>query len=374
MYFLGNIPSHVSHALPIFAKMGGEFVVTSKNAQKYLHSYGISATCIDDAPFVWQRGRFRPQRLREYTSIDARFSKTVDYLCQADVVIFYELFEFSVSDSKRLPLKIFLTHGNMLKNYMTMKPSRLETIKKYDFMASIGPYLHKKLLNDGVSEDQLAKLGIARTDNIIKNRNNHASRKQLVSHFMLDPAKPIISYVPTYWGASSIYGTGLELMRNMSMRYNVLFRPHPQTPKKILHPYLAEVKRRSNLYYAPGSDTKISLIDLMCGSDLIIGDVSSVMLEAIVAEKPLVFAFGAGTHRQHESDYEAISNIVSVSSQIDAESAATINEKVQHSLATSIDTLLWRKAEAKLFYAIDGTATDGIISFISQRLSGKETP
>ena len=94
-YFLGNITSHIIHALP-YQQLGGTFVVLSDKAKKEVEAYNVPVINLDNKPFKLTRFGYKVKLVHHYTKIDKRLKKTVDYLkSHARVVIFYELYDFS---------------------------------------------------------------------------------------------------------------------------------------------------------------------------------------------------------------------------------------------------------------------------------------
>jgi CDP-glycerol glycerophosphotransferase (TagB/SpsB family) len=363
-YFLGNITSHILHALPLYKELGGTFIVTSKNAAYKLEkNYNIKAIYKDNVPFIWKWIGKRPKRQREYLQIDGRFRHTIDFLnTNARVVIFYEVFEFSDELKLNKPKKVFLTHGNMLKNYFKMHPKRLEMIRKYDYMAAIGPYMKQEFLKTGIPSDKLVDIGIARTDDVIKKRNNHTLPESLAL-LGIENNKPIVSYLPTFWGDSSVEILGPKLLEKISSDYTVIFRPHPQTPMKIISKYSEVIEDKPNIFYLPeGNSNRVSLLDIMGISDVIIGDISSVMLEAVLLNIPLVFA-EPDTKNNIES-HSQLDEIINYSSKISEHNVALLNEILADSINRGIDESLWRKTIERDFFFADGTSTRSISDFI----------
>ena len=336
-YFIGNITNHVLHALPLYEQLGGTFVVASERAKKKLEAYDIPVVAIDNLPYKWMRPGRRPQRIHEYNVMDKRLKKTYDYLnSHAKVVVFYELFELERPDWLSRPKKVFLPHGNMLKSYMTMHPKRLEIIKDYDYMAALGPHMKQQFIKDGIAPEKLVDIGIARTDEVIKGKSKIIVDSTLAGKLGLDTTKPIVCYLPTFWGASSIYNTGFSIVNSMPEDYTLLFRPHPQTPEKLLKKYLTLIKESPNVIYTPeGRYEGLGLVEIFNMSSVIIGDVSSVMLEAILTEKPLIFAYDESSRKEQQKDYEAVSEVVNYSQSI--ESGEEIGPTLRTSLRNGID-------------------------------------
>lgn len=364
-YFLGNITSHIIHALPLYKRIGGTFVVVSGKAKDELEKYNIPVISLDDVPFQLQRSGRKIKPIYHYLALTKRHSKTIDFLNNnAKVVIFYELYDFDNSVKLDKPKKVFLTHGNMLKNYMTGN-NRLKIIEKYDYMAALGPYMKQKFIDSGIASSKLINLGIARTDEIIQGRGKISVPASFTTELSIDPKKPIVSYMPTYWGASSIYTTGIEIVKNFPESFTLIFRPHPQTPKKLLKRYLRIIKDRENIVYAPeGRFMHAGLVEILDASSVIIGDVSSVMLEAILTDKPLIFAYDTDEHKQLEAEYESISEIVSCCQSITLNNVKRMEDILTVSLHRSINSALWDSIKSKVFFHYKGDSIETIEKFI----------
>jgi CDP-glycerol glycerophosphotransferase (TagB/SpsB family) len=365
-YFLGNITSHILHALPLYNEIGGTFIVLSEKAKREVEAYGVPVIALDNKPRQWVRFGPRLKPVFHYLKISRHLKKTSEFLNEnASVVIFYELYDFDESVRITKPKTIFLTHGNMLKDYMGSS-NRLEILNQYDYMAALSPYLKDEFIKNGISPMKLIELGIARTDEIVKNRSKIIFPKDLVAANLIDINKPIISYMPTFWGASSIYGVGKDIVRYFPEEYTLLFRPHPQTPTKLLHEYLDIIAAKSsNIIYAPeGRYKELGLVETFNASSAIIGDVSSVMLEAVLTDKPLVFAYDTDDHRQDEKSYESIREIVSYSERITPETKTSLPLVLANSLKRGIDRSIWSKTKDRTFYHHSGDSVTAIADFI----------
>jgi len=365
-YFLGTITSHVLHALPLHKVLGGTFVVTSKNAAETLKEYGVPVVCLDDIPHIlkWQ-GR-RPHRITHYTALDKRFTKTADYLnSHAKVVLFYELFDIASELTLTTPKKIFLTHGNMLKNYFKMHPRRLEIIKQYDYMAALGPFMKQEFIRSGIDQKKLVEIGIARTDEVTA-----LAKKVAVSDILtragVPSTKPIVSYLPTFWGDSSVESLGVKLLENIPDSYTMLFRPHPQTPSKILKHY-KQVLARKNIFYLPeDGPTSPSLLDIYAASSVIVGDVSSVMLEAILLDRPLIFM--SPDTKTNIEPHDQLRTIREFSELISDSNVSEVDTALATSIKRGIDLQTWSDSKDNAFFHHDGTSVKSIAVFVRQLL------
>jgi len=361
-YFLGNITSHVLHALPLYKELGGTFIVTSKRAQASLKEYGVPVVCVDNVPYVWKWQGRRPRRITEYLDIDHRFDKTVSLLnMHSTVVVFYELFNFADELDFEKPKKIFLTHGNMLKNYFKMHPQRLENIKQYDYMAALGPFMKREFIRSGIDKNKLIDIGVARTDDVLALARKVTITDKLTA-LGVPSDKPVVSYLPTFWGDSSVEKLGPKILENISDDYSIIFRPHPQTPQKILNKY-SSLLTRKNVFYVPerGSD-KPSLLDIYASSSVIIGDASSVMLEALLLDKPLVFA-EPDSHANVDPHNQLI-EVERFSQHISIEHVSDTTDIIEKAIAKGIDHNLWDQSKATSFFDAHGGSTQSIARFI----------
>jgi len=375
-YFLGNITSHVLHALPLYKQLGGTFVVTSKRAERELAHYQVPILRLDNInPFIQKEVSRLHARLGlpgQELLLNRAYQKTFRFLEEnAKIVLFYELFEFTDYSRLSRPKTIFLTHGAMLKSYFTMYPKRLEIIKEYDFMAAMGPAIKRRIIAEGVDPGKLLNIGIARTDEVLQKRvDKEEIKRQLLSILGLDDNQKLIAYLPTFWGPSSIYNTGKAIIENCPRDYVLLFRPHPQTPKKLLAEYARLIEQRSNVFYMPNHRSEsFGLLEILACSELIIGDVSSVMLEAILLDTPLIFAFDKGEHRQPDADYALIKDIVSHSQKVDSQTAHLLPSIIKQALTAGIDKKIWNTTKDQIFYNYDGTSATAIAATI-RRLAG----
>ena len=367
-YFLGNITNHILHALPLQKKLGGTFVVTSRQTERELARYNVPILCLDDRPYRWQKIGRRPQRIHEYIVMDGKLRKTYDFLnTHARVVIFYEPFDIRHPEWLEKPKKIFLPHGNMLKSYMTMHPQRLKNILHFDYMAALSPYMRQKFIADGVPAEKLVDISIARTDELLADLKNKAGiRQKMVDELKIDSQKPIILYAPTFWGDSSIYHTGLELFKHINNDYTLLFRPHPQTPKKLLKKNLKLIKRRDSIYLVDVS-SNTPLTHLLVASDVIIIDRSSIALEALLTDTPLIFAYDT-PKPQDTADYDSIAEVVEYSQKLAQGDSKQANQIIGAALANGINPKIWHKVRQRVWFQPNGGATEAVVRFIKSLL------
>lgn len=83
--------------------------------------------------------------------------------------------------------------------------------------------------------EKFVKIGVPRWDEIIKNKGLVKNQKRIYEKIGL-ANKKIIAYIPTWIGnITSVRYTGIEIAKNISDDYILLFRSYPVTPDNILN-------------------------------------------------------------------------------------------------------------------------------------------
>lgn len=350
VFFLGNIHSHYIHAMPLFKKTGGEFVVLSRESYDYLERKGLPVRLVDDRPDLYLE--FDPTEVQS----------TIDYLNHyAKIVIFYEVFSISL---KLKAKQMMLTHGNSFKDYYIAW--RREIIGNYDYMASLGPDWRNRVLKAGYPEDRLIDVGLARWDEIIHPHDAKKRRKTTLRALDFDEEKPIVTYFPTWWGPSSVYEVGRHILRYITDDYNLIFRPHPDTPKEIINQYLHIMSHKSSQRYVPEGAYGVGLMEIYNSSDVFVGDMSSVTLDAILTYKPMMFAFDDGEHRQDSGVYAPIKEIFEYSHKIDKANVSQIEKFIADALTKGAPKELWDASAKRVFYGLEGDTVKQLAMFIKQ--------
>lgn len=351
-YFLGNIPQHITHALPLHALIGGTIIVTSKAALDTLAPYDIPAVYIDDAPDL-------------FLELDSTIKKTIDYLNEnAKVIFVYETFVF-----KKIKLTaptIMLSHGVPLKNYWV--DWKIETVvQNYTYIATLGPFMKEQLIQRGVPKDMLVDIGLSRNDLII-DRHAKYSKRELAKTLPHYQGQPIICYMPTYWGATSVFDTGIEILNNISDKYYLIFKPHPQTPWETIEKYRQIISEKHHIHYIP--EDEVDLLSLYKHADVIIGDMSSVVADAILADKPLVFAYGGEENQQDKQMYHPIREAQTTSFSISSGQGDCIDliiDAARH--VKYARKVAYPRVKERLFFNLAGDSRASIARFIINKFN-----
>ena len=110
-----------------------------------------------------------------------------------------------------------------------------------------------------------------------------------------------------------------------------------------------------NTFYVPeGNDFNLSIDDILNGSDLFIGDMSSVVLEALLTMKPILIAYGSGDRGQEEDLYRPIFPALKAYPSITENNVAEINKYIKAALDQPINKEHYTKSINRVFYGAEG--------------------
>lgn len=341
-YYLGGVGSHISHALPVYRKIGGIFIVTSQEAYDSCRKLNVSVIMVDNRPDLFLQFPFK------------ELKNTINYLnTHAKVITFYEI--FSIHDKLVAP-QIMLAHGVGFKDYYI--EWRRAYLPYFKYISGLGKYWESRILTQGVKKEQIAKVGVARMDSVMKMKGR-VYRQRTARRLGLNPRKEIISYVPTWWGPTSVNDTGKTIIRMLSEEYSLIFRPHPSTPSELIQEYedIIQSEKLNAVYVPDGKYKNVDINDIYRASSAFIVDMSSVSIEAMMTDKPILFAFGGKDRDQGEVVYKPIQRFYNACQHITGDDAHLINKKLKKALEASIDRNILENAKLLFTYSLKGTST-----------------
>lgn len=382
-YFVGHSYSHMIHALPIYEKLGGEFIVLTEEGKSFCENKGVNVKLIDDNP---QDAYFDEVDIEKVRN-------TLDYVNNQRGIVFFFSMLSVIPEIKSLK-KIMLFHGNSLKNWFTERG--IYRLNHCDYIMTLTYYRESVLRQNGVAAEKFVRIGLPRWDEIIKNKGQVKNQECVYEKLGLYNKK-IITYFPTWIGdVTSVQYTGIEIVKNISDDYILLFRPHPVTSEDIIQKYLKIISKRKNILYVPENRyPDISLTDIFSISDMFIGDISSVVIDSILTEKPIILALDSknvmdcsdficfikgivkklvyfGNDRfQSETireQYKPIQEIFNVVEKVDTHNAFTINEKIEKSLKQGVNAQAWASVKNRWFYDLEGNSVEKLVDLVEKIL------
>ena len=166
---------------------------------------------------------------------------------------------------------------------------------RYDLLCLVGKHMEEKFRELNLLTDTNWKpVGFPRLDCEI---NNELSRDEILNDLNLDPELKTVLYAPTWRGhqemnLSSIADMGLEICESIDENMNFIFKPHPIVKEHNEFPEIIEqiemhAKNQQNFVYP---DAFTDIIPLLYVSDLLITDFSTVAIEYLAFDRPIIFA------------------------------------------------------------------------------------
>jgi CDP-glycerol glycerophosphotransferase (TagB/SpsB family) len=362
--------------MPLYEKIGGEMVVLSHEAAAKARRWQVPVKVLDDLPGAY------------LTFGRGDVARTVAYLEERrGAVVYFECFDMMQYLEKSRQFVLF--HGNGLKDWLN--EWRVRMINRCDYVAALGPNNREKLLRGGVEEKRLAPVGVLRWDRIIAGAHDRGLKARICER--AGGQGPVVTYIPTWFGPTSVRYTGLKMAEAIDSRYIMVVKPHPQTPKEILDRYREMAARKGRIIFFDDED--VDIVALYEASDLIIGDASSVMVDSFLADKPLIFAldasmkkfepsadpaeravrflkvlFGVGNRpfRRLGRLYRPIREMFDYCEKVDTFSAGNINDVIARTLDRGIDEEAWRAGKERMFYSLGGDAAETVAADIRKVL------
>ena len=357
-YFLGTAPHHMIHARPVYRKLGGEFIVLSQEGKRLCEKENVPCRMPDEYP----------ENTENYDL--SKVANTIRYLnSQKGVIFFFQTFNI-VSQLHSLK-RIMLFHGNSLKDFW-FADRKIPVLNKFDHIASLGPYRESVMLKKGVDPEKIVRIGMPRWDEIIRNAGATKNQELIFDKLGLKK-KRIVTYVPTWWPPYSVEDLGKEIVKNISPDHILIFRPHPDTPAALIREYEVLIAKKHNVIYVPeGRFKEIDLTTLLAVSDIFIVDMSSIMTDIILTGKPMIFAFGEHKNRElyresyapTEERLAPIKEIFGKSEKIYMNNVDKINEIIGSASNVAIDPGARNAVKKRLFYNLEGDATEKLVEFV----------
>lgn len=196
----------------------------------------------------------------------------------------------SLIDKRKGQVYIQLWHGHgALKKmgYDVVKTNQgqpLEHTREWDYLVVNDPLDKKIMLSSTGYKKKTIMIGTPLTDTIINNSMNQTFKNHVKKKLGIKDDKKIILYAPTFRDEELDKDT-LNLKINMLKKlkdYNILLRVHPLVRNKIPD----DLFKKSNIINASKYP---DVSDILCITDVLISDYSSIIYEYSVLNKPIIF-------------------------------------------------------------------------------------
>jgi CDP-glycerol glycerophosphotransferase (TagB/SpsB family) len=373
IYFSRQSVVFFSYMLPIWKKTGGIFITESESLYNFVRShYPTMETYRDRRKNL---SRYHPGAIvlaGDERKIPPRYKLVQIFHGLADKRAVYDKRNFKVRESLLFLISRFIEHHlpgcfhkfSLLSEDMwwPLKSLRMDRLvrNRYSLFCLTGKHMEEKLrLANVLTKNNWRAVGFPRLDCLA---NNELSREEIIADLKLNPDYKTILYAPTWHGVgkinlSSIPDLGIKVCQAVGSEVNFIFKPHPNIIANDEFPEAMRqiggyIENHPNFFYP---DPKIDTIRLMYISDLMITDFSSVAVDYLAFDRPMVFMDHLG-ERWDDSDLVEVwirqaGEIVRDPDQIWPTIQNSLNDPSKRSK-------MRQKFRDCFFYALDGKASE----------------
>lgn len=284
LYYYGNKVYQLSYALPIYQKLGGTFIVDSK--EKLNEFRRIFKNKNNKPSFLnyFRRSTFQntPPIIIVKVKHHWKLKKPILYCCNR--IDFEKTYK-----SKTL----YLEHGVSDKALGIVEDSgAIEKLKKYDIILLSSPKNRIKYLSsNAISESKFRKINFFKFDQYKKLYENR--EKEFKRLKIKDRSRKNILYAPTWeYGNGTFKKYGKLFAKEISKEFNLIIRLHSNDMYLAaeFNDWLSE-NSINNVYLSDSNDIiNADILNDFVISDLMIGDMSSVVYEFLITKNPVIIA------------------------------------------------------------------------------------
>ena len=277
VYYYANVIYQFSHALPLYEKYKGTYVV--KNLKNY---YWFKR-------YLKNTARFGEKTLFNTPEIIVTGKNKLKDLPPGIIIFFANAIvpEDDYSDFTT----IFYEHGSSDKKYSAGRSEGADKIEKYDYIFLWGEKNRQKItdLDIKIPEEKYIEIGGFRFDKYL---DSEALKKEQIKRLKIkDTKRKTILYAPTWrFGKGTLKQFGAYFAKEITKKYNLIIRPHSHDSfdGQWIY-YLSKLKGVKNLYFSqPNAIVQSDILFDFAISDLLIGDMSSVVYEYLITKKPII--------------------------------------------------------------------------------------
>lgn len=279
VYHFANNIYQFSYALPLYNRIGGTFVVRDRRRLvHFLRFFRGLARFGENTPLKTPRVIVRSR----------------EKLCRLEGILIFFSNSIVPDDEYSRSVTIFNEHGTSDKRYggVAYETARAK-LRAYDYIFISGPKNRQRLKDMGlqIPEEKLVNIGGFRIDEYLK--GNFSREREYERLKITDPSRKNVLYAPTWrFGNGTLKKYGLRFAREITRKHNLIIRPHYHDQKYSyflrLQCSLAGLK---HVYFSNASNiVKQDTFKDFVIADLMISDMSAVIYEFLIMEKPVIIA------------------------------------------------------------------------------------
>ena len=296
--------------------------------------------------------------------------KTLTYLRHYDMCICPSFFY----ERKNADIRVQIFHGVSLKNRAVHKKAL-----EYDRLFLAGEYMKRKFMETwGLAEDdeRFEMIGMPKVDPLV---NESLDREKIKKALSIDNHLPTVIYAPTRPSitSSSLQMVGEQIINTIAdMEVNFLIKLHDRAYKQWRR---KSEDWKQKLAKFEKSNVRIiedyNIIPYLFISDLLVSDISSVINEFCLVDRPIVLydvprlirfhkkkELGRGLKTSDLEDWGRDTGVI-------VNDMDSLRKAIQHGLEHPDEKSEIRRSFAQRFFHKPGTATDRAIEKIYQLLN-----
>ncbi len=338
-----------SQSKPVFETLGGK-VITDRNLTflHFLLRYGLKSAHIVSRHFD------EVGKKKKLLGLDKRVKGLILCHSGSNIVPPHENYR-----------RVFVYHATCDKTFLGPEGKLVADWFEYYFVTGekdlykLRNYTH----NPELLEDRIVKIGMFRSDPIIRERYD---REEILKRYGIKPeGKKIILYAPTWkWGGGTLGKCFETFAREIPKNYVLIIRPHYNDKKHIACALQWQREHRvKGLYIFPKQCQDI--MDFIYVSDMMIGDNSSVNYDFVVTRRPVVIV-----NAPHKDVFTPPDEFnIKLCAPIYEPGEVDILEKIEEAFSDPEYRNRIGKLVERSFYFNDGHVVDRACSFIADKLS-----
>jgi len=279
IYYFANAIYQLSYALPVYNQIGGTFVVRDKRRYYHFKRYFHSLAKFGEKTFL-RTPKVIIRSRREVQSLDG--------------VIFFLSNSVVPSSNYGNSPTIFHEHGTSDKRYGGgFQEKAKRKLSKYDYIFLSGPKNQKRLeeMDLHFSKAKLVKVGGLRFDAYLS--GDFSREKELKRLKIKDTSRKNILYAPTWsFGKGTLKKYGYRFAKEITQKFNLIIRPHYHDQSYSTYLKLkCMLEGIKHVYFSNSSNIiKHDTFNDFMIADLMISDMSSVIYEFLIMQRPIIIA------------------------------------------------------------------------------------
>ena len=352
IYYYANNIYQFSYALPVYKRLGGIFVVRDRRRYWHFKRYFINLAEFNEKTFL---------------NTPEVIVRPRSELHKLEGVIFFLANSIKPEYDYNKSTTIFYEHGTSDKRYGGKSHEKAKRkLSKYDHIFLSGPKNKKRLEEVGLFfiNGKNVEIGGLRFDEYLK--DNYSKEKEMKRLHIKDTSRKNILYAPTWrFGNGTLKKYAMKFAKEITKKHNLIIRPHYHDNKySYLYKAKCFLQGIKHVYFSNASNIiKQDTFNDFVLADLMISDMSSVIYEFLITEKPMIIV-----HNDFENYHKMPQNMDIRKNADIYKETDDILEIIDRNLTNPQYCNAYHKMVRDCFY-VDGSSVDRAVKFIKEKVN-----